>query len=117
MNYTPSGSGPTIQRQDYAKQIIFHLKDFWQTGHLLQLVTIPPHMKQRIHVHRIQTEVYYALEGEALLYVNGEEQLVKPGDACIIEPGDHHRYWNISDTGFKQVVFKIDMPDDTEWLE
>lgn len=120
MQYIRQNNDNLIQKQDYQKQIIFSLQDFAEKGHLLQIVTIPPQTKQRLHFHNKQTEVYYVLEGEAYLLVNDKEILVQAGDACIVSPADKHRYWNKTNKEFKQVVFKINMPEndeDTTWVE
>ncbi len=117
MKYIPSGAGETIDRADYSKRIVFSSEDFAEGGHLLQVVTIPARTKQRLHTHREQTEVFYILEGEALMYIDGKEFLAKPGDAFICSPGDEHNVWNQSDRGFRLLVFKIGLPqeDDTDW--
>ena len=120
MQYKRQNTNSLILKQDYSKQIIFSLKDFESKGHLLQLVTIPPQTKQRLHIHNRQTEVYYILEGEAYLFVNDKEIIARSGDAFIISRGEKHRYWNKTNNEFKQVVFKLNMPEtdeDTTWLE
>ncbi|MCJ7620776.1 MAG: cupin domain-containing protein, partial [Anaerolineae bacterium] len=117
--YPRAGSGETVQEADYAKAIIFSADDFEEEGHLLQVVTVPPRTKQRLHFHREQTEVFYVLEGQAVIELAGEEFLARPGDAFVCSPGDHHSLWNRSDEGFRLVVFKINIPqeDDTGWME
>ena len=119
MKYRPSSSGAVTHEEDYSKRIIFSLQDFEEEGHLLQVVTIPPRTKQRLHLHRQQTEVFYILEGEGLIHLSGENYMAKPGDAFICSPRDEHSLWNQSDEDFKVVVFKINRPqeDDTDWLE
>lgn len=119
MKYKPSGSGKRIDEEDYSKRVIFSTEDFEEEGHLLQVVTVPPRTKQRLHAHREQTEVFYILEGEALIRTSGEDFLAKPGDAFICNPGDGHSLWNQSDEDFKVIVFKINklQEDDTDWLE
>ena len=118
MKYKPSNSGEIIHKKGYSKRIIFSTKDFQERGYLLQVVTIPSKTKQRLHLHRKQTEVYYILEGEAIIYMNENEFPAKPGDAFICSPGDKHKVWNKSDKDFRLVVFKINIPDedDTDWL-
>ena len=108
-----------IVKQDYSKEIIFGLDDLPSGGHLLQIVTIPPHTKQRIHSHQTQTEVFYMLSGTCLITVNGQDYHVGLGDAMVCEPGDHHNLWNQGDQPFKLVVFKINLPkeEDTVWEE
>jgi len=117
--YRPGGSGEVIEEEDYTKTIIFSADDFEDEGHLLQVVTVPPRTKQRLHFHREQTEVFYVLEGQAVIELAGEGFLARPGDAFICTPGDRHSLWNQSDEGFRLVVFKINIPeeDDTDWME
>ena len=117
--YARAGSGETVQEVDYAKTIIFSPDDFEDAGHLLQVVTVPPRTKQRLHFHREQTEVFYVLEGQAVIELAGDELSARPGDAFVCSPGDRHSLWNQSDEGFRLVVFKIKIPeeDDTDWME
>jgi quercetin dioxygenase-like cupin family protein len=119
MKYKPTGSGDIVNEGDYSKRIIFSGKDLPEEGHLLQVVTIPPRTKQRLHAHRQQTEVFYVLEGEALIHIGGDDFLARRGDAFICSPGDEHSLWNQSDEDFEIGVFKINKPreNDTDWLE
>ena len=120
MKYKKPQDGEFIQKKDYSKTILFNLADFKEKGHMLQVVTIPPQTKQRGHVHHIQTEVEYVLEGEAEFYMNGEYIHTKAGDALITEPGDKHFVWNKTDAECKILVFKINFPEgeeDSVWLE
>ncbi len=115
-----AGEGEQVAKKDYSKEIIFSLKDFQEKGHLLQIVTIPPNTKQRLHVHEVQTEVYFALEGECIINLEGKDFFTKKGDAFVASPGDRHFLWNKSDKEFRLLVFKINMPensDDTNWLQ
>jgi quercetin dioxygenase-like cupin family protein len=107
-------------KKDYSKQIVFNPDDFLEKGHVLQIVTIPPQTRQRLHVHAKQTEIYYVLDGETVIHINGIEYHAKPGDAFICEPKDTHFLWNKSDKAFRLIVFKYNKDehsDDTEWLE
>lgn len=120
MKYQPGGEGAEVEKEDYRKRIIFSSEDFDEEGHLLQVVTIPPNTRQRVHFHRKQTEVFYILEGETLITINGVEYLATPGDAFICSPGDVHNLWNKTDREFRLVVFKINLPEDeedTHWEE
>jgi len=118
MKYKPAGSGEILEEQDYSKTVIFSSGDFEEEGHLLQVVTVPPRTKQRLHFHREQTEVFYVLEGQAAIELAGEELLARPGDAFVCGSGDHHSLWNRSDAEFRLLVFKISLPeeDDTVWM-
>ena len=120
MKYRPSTEGEEIVRQDYRKKIIFSLEDFDEKGHLLQVVTIPPNTRQRMHSHHKQTEVFYILEGEATITINDVNYLARSGDAFICSPGDVHNLWNKTDKEFRLVVFKINLPEeweDSHWHE
>ena len=119
MKYRPAGSGDIIEEEDYSKAVIFSPQDFEEEGHLLQVVTVPPRTRQRLHLHRQQTEVFYVLEGRARIEISGQEYLARPGDALICSPGERHSLWNRTDRDFKLAVFKINKPkgDDSVWLE
>lgn len=114
MKYRSSIEGTEIVKPDYSKKIIFSPDDFDEKGHLLQVVTIPPNTRQRMHSHAEQTEVFYILEGEATIRVNDVDYLAKPGDAFICSPGEVHNLWNKTDKDFRLVVFKINLPEDGE---
>ena len=120
MKFRASTEGKEIVKEDYSKKIIFSLDDFDERGHLLQVVTIPPDTRQRAHFHHQQTEVFYILEGEAILTINDVDYLSRPGDAFICSPGDVHNLWNKTDRAFRLVVFKINLPEegnDSQWRE
>jgi quercetin dioxygenase-like cupin family protein len=120
MKYRPSTDGQEIVKKDYRKKIIFSLNDFDEKGHLLQVVTIPPNTRQRMHSHDKQTEVFYILEGEAVITMNGVDYPAKPGDAFICSPGDVHNLWNKTNKDFRLVVFKINLSEegeDSHWQE
>jgi quercetin dioxygenase-like cupin family protein len=44
------------------------------------------------HVHRVQEQVYYVLEGEGLLTLDGEEHLMRPHDYVWVPPGVVHGF-------------------------
>ena len=117
MKHFKSGTGTVIDREDYSKEIIFKEADLPGKGHLFQVVTIPPQTKQRLHFHDFQTEIFYILEGECLIYLNDEKFFAKSGDAFVCSPGDKHNLWNKTDKDFRLAVFKINLPkeDDTHW--
>lgn len=120
MKYRSATEGEEIVKKDYRKKIIFSLEDFEEKGHLLQVVTIPPHTRQRLHSHLEQTEVFYILEGESVISINSVEYPARPGDAFICSPGEVHNVWNQTDGDFKVLVFKINLPEegeDSRWLE
>lgn len=120
MKYIKKGEGRNVVCKDYSKKIILDLNDFKEKGHLLQIVTIPPKTRQRLHLHKIQTEVFYILSGECIININNTNYLAKQGDVFICEPNDIHNLWNKTDESFKLVVFKINLPEkdhDSFWQE
>jgi len=114
MKHRPSTEGQEIVEKDYRKKIIFSPDDFDEKGHLLQVVTIPPNTRQRMHSHDRQTEVFYILEGEATITINNVDYPARPGDAFICSPGDIHNLWNRTKEDFRLVVFKINLPEEGE---
>lgn len=117
MKYYKANSGELIKKQDYSKIVLFDQNNFPKKDNLLQIATIYPQTKQRLHYHDKQTTVLYILQGECLLYINGQELMVAVGDALICEPGDKHYFWNKTEKDFTFVVFKLNLPeqDDTHW--
>jgi len=87
MKYRPSAKGTEIVREDYRKKVIFSQDDFEEKGHLLQVVTIPPNTRQRMHFHDQQTEVFYILVGEATITISDMDYPARSGDAFICSPG------------------------------
>lgn len=117
MKFAKAGSGKITLREDYSKEIIFGTDELPPGGHLLQIVTIPPQTKQRIHFHDQQTEVFLVLSGTCDIVINETTYTANPGDAFICSPGDTHNLHNRTDSDFKLAVFKINLPenDDTHW--
>jgi quercetin dioxygenase-like cupin family protein len=56
------------------------------------------------HVHRVQEQVYYVLEGEGLLTLNKERHLMRPHDYVYVPPGVRHSFTN---TGLSGLVFLV----------
>jgi quercetin dioxygenase-like cupin family protein len=59
--------------------------------------TLPPSFSTGLHVHRVQEETFYVLEGECQWRIG--EQLVSagPGTYVFIPPGVPHNIGNVSD--------------------
>jgi quercetin dioxygenase-like cupin family protein len=56
------------------------------------------------HVHRIQEQIYYVLEGEGILTLNEERHLMRPHDYVYVPPGVRHSFAN---TGLNGLVFLV----------
>ncbi len=56
------------------------------------------------HVHQVQEQVYYVLEGEGVLTTDGERHLMGPHDYVYVPPGVRHGF---SNTGTAGLVFLV----------
>jgi len=56
------------------------------------------------HVHKVQEQVYYVLEGEGILTLNKEKHLMRPHDYTYVPPGVRHSFTN---TGTGGLVFLV----------
>jgi len=52
------------------------------------------------HYHKLSEEIYFMLEGEALMEINGDTQVVKPNDAILIPASAWHQITAITDIRF-----------------
>lgn len=56
------------------------------------------------HVHKVQEQIYYVLEGEGILTLGTEPHLMRPHDYVYVPPGVHHSFTN---TGTSGLVFLV----------
>jgi quercetin dioxygenase-like cupin family protein len=56
------------------------------------------------HVHRVQEQIYYVLEGEGILTLDEEKHLMRPHDYVYVPPGVRHSFTN---TGLAGLVFLV----------
>jgi quercetin dioxygenase-like cupin family protein len=56
------------------------------------------------HVHKVQEQIYYVLEGEGILTLNSAEYLMRPHDYVYVPPGVRHSFTN---TGLSGLVFLV----------
>lgn len=56
------------------------------------------------HVHKVQEQIYYVLEGEGILTLNSAEHLMRPHDYVYVPPGVRHSFTN---TGLSGLVFLV----------
>jgi mannose-6-phosphate isomerase-like protein (cupin superfamily) len=56
------------------------------------------------HVHKVQEQVYYVLEGEGVLTLDAERHLMRPHDYVWVPPGVRHSFHN---TGTAGLVFLV----------
>jgi quercetin dioxygenase-like cupin family protein len=56
------------------------------------------------HVHKVQEQIYYVLEGEGILTLDDDEHLMRPHDYVFVPPGVRHSFTN---TGLEGLVFLV----------
>jgi quercetin dioxygenase-like cupin family protein len=56
------------------------------------------------HVHKVQEQVYYVLEGEGVLTLDAASHLMRPHDYVYVPPGIRHSFTN---TGTAGLVFLV----------
>jgi quercetin dioxygenase-like cupin family protein len=56
------------------------------------------------HVHKIQEQIYYVLEGEGILTLDKEKHLMRAHDYVYVPPGVRHSFTN---TGLGGLVFLV----------
>ena len=56
------------------------------------------------HVHKVQEQIYYVLEGEGVLTLDDARHLMKPHDYVYVPPGIRHSFTN---TGTAGLVFLV----------
>ena len=59
--------------------------------------TIPPRFSTGLHVHRIQEETFYVLEGECEWQVGDQRVRATPGTYLFVPPGVPHNIANVAD--------------------
>jgi len=64
------------------------------------------------HVHKVQEQIYYVLEGEGLLTVDEEKHLMRPHDYVYLPPGVRHSFTNTGTAGL--VFLVVTTPADDE---
>lgn len=66
-------------------------------NHSLAEATLPAGGRTERHHHAVSEEMYYLLQGEALMEIDGEEKRVTAGDAILIPVGTRHQITNTGD--------------------
>ena len=66
--------------------------------------TLPAGFSTGAHVHRVQEETFYVLDGECQWHVGGELIQAKPGAYVFIPPGVPHNIVNASDKPVRMMM-------------
>ena len=65
----------------------------------LAIVTIEPHREgPAAHIHAVEDDSFYILEGELTFTVDGEEIVAGAGTFVLVPPGVRHTFANRGDT-------------------
>jgi quercetin dioxygenase-like cupin family protein len=78
--------------------------------------TIPAGFSTGLHVHRVQEETFYVLEGECAWEVGGERVSAKPGAYLFLPPGVPHNIANVSDKPAR-VLMTVSPPGHEHYFE
>lgn len=66
------------------------------------------------HVHQVQEQVYYVLEGEGILTLDDTKNLMRPHDYVYVPPGVRHSFTNTGTDGLVFLVITTPACDDEE---
>ncbi len=66
------------------------------------------------HVHQVQEQVYYVLEGEGILTLDDTKNLMRPHDYVYVPPGVRHSFTNTGTQGLVFLVITTPASDDGE---
>jgi quercetin dioxygenase-like cupin family protein len=78
--------------------------------------TIPPGFATGLHVHRVQEETFYMLEGECEWHVGEDVVRAAPGVYLFIPPGVPHNITNVSDKPAR-VIMTVSPPGHERYFE
>ncbi|WOH67966.1 cupin domain-containing protein [Bradyrhizobium sp. BWA-3-5] len=78
--------------------------------------TIPPGFSTGLHVHRVQEETFYVLEGECDWQVGSERVRATPATYLFLPPGVPHNIGNASDR-IARVLMTVSPPGHERYFE
>jgi quercetin dioxygenase-like cupin family protein len=66
------------------------------------------------HVHKVQEQIYYVLEGEGVLTLDDERHLMRAHDYVYVPPGIRHSFTNTGVSGLVFLVITTPAEDEEE---
>jgi quercetin dioxygenase-like cupin family protein len=78
--------------------------------------TLPAHFSTGLHVHRVQEETFYVLEGECDWQIGDQRVRARPGTYVFIPPGVAHNIGNGSDRPAR-VIMTVSPPGHERYFE
>ncbi len=78
--------------------------------------TIPPGFATGMHVHRVQEETFYCLEGQCVWHAGEDIVQAVPGTFLFLPPGVPHNITNVSDRPAR-VLMTVSPPGHEHYFE
>jgi quercetin dioxygenase-like cupin family protein len=78
--------------------------------------TLPPRFSTGLHVHRVQEETFYVLEGECDWQIGDQRVHATPGTYVFIPPGVPHNIANATDKPAR-VIMTVSPPGHEKYFE
>ena len=78
--------------------------------------TLPGHFSTGLHVHRVQEETFYVLEGECDWHLGDQRVRAKPGAFLFVPPGVPHNIGNAGD-GPARMLMTVSPPGHEHYFE
>lgn len=78
--------------------------------------TVPPGFSTGLHVHAVQEETFYVLEGECEWQIGGERITARPGTYAFIPPGVPHDIGNAG-AGPARMLMTVSPPGHEHYFE
>ena len=112
-----------VRKPGQGKEVVFsgHPMAFLVTGDDTRHTsmfdwTIPPRFSTGLHVHRIQEETFYVLEGECEWQVGDQRVRATPGTYLFVPPGVPHNIANVADKPAR-VLMTVSPPGHEHYFE
>ena len=112
-----------IRKPGQGKEVVFsgHPMAFLVTGDDTRHTsmfdwTISPRFSTGLHVHRIQEETFYVLEGECEWQVGHQRVRATPGTYLFVPPGVPHNIANVADKPAR-VLMTVSPPGHEHYFE
>lgn len=85
----------------------FDSSDFESPWHFVDFVILPPSTSIGIHQHGANEEMYFIVEGTAVMTVNGSDCEVTKGDLILNKPGWSHGLRNEGEANVEVLVVEV----------
>jgi mannose-6-phosphate isomerase-like protein (cupin superfamily) len=91
---------------------VFQSEEFESPWHFVDYAVIPPGSSIGEHRHGADEEMYFVLEGRAIMRINDQDYEVKPGDLILNRSGWKHGLRNESSNDVKILVVEVGIAKD-----